>query len=138
MRCYSCGREYHTMPQLMQHRKDTHGERCKNAMDGSCRFTQESCFLNHEQEGFRADRKERQPPEKAGRQMSQRQEPSQVGAAEGAMGALGGELETEPTPGEIMKLVQAQMNQAQAQMNQLTKIAQIVEKMAKHSATPTW
>ena len=126
LRCYSCSQEYRTIPQLMQHRKDQHGERCKNAIEGNCRYTQESCYLNHgEQTGFRATQREKHPPEpRQGGQGSQRQGGEQRETNRES------EQRPKPTLVEMMTMIQAQMTQ-------LTEMCRMVQEMVQRDQTPT-
>ena len=76
-RCYKCGIEVDIVSVLMEHRKSIHNEMCKDALLKKCRFSQISCYLNHEngqdieetgdsrtKQGFHAARLDPQPPGK--------------------------------------------------------------------------
>ena len=73
-RCYKCGIEVDSVSILMEHRKSTHKEMCKDALLNKCRFSQISCYLNHEDredsgenrtsQGFHQVRLNPQPPGK--------------------------------------------------------------------------
>ena len=46
-RCFKCGNEFVSLKDLMVHRKMEHMELCKEAVNGSCKFTQNTCWFNH-------------------------------------------------------------------------------------------
>lgn len=47
-RCYKCGIEVPSVSILMDHRKSRHKDLCKDALLKKCRFSQTTCYLNHE------------------------------------------------------------------------------------------
>ena len=46
-RCFKCGSEFNSVGDLMVHRKTEHMEKCREGLVGKCRFSQETCYLNH-------------------------------------------------------------------------------------------
>merc|ERR1712237_153040 len=47
LRCYTCGTEASGIDEIMSHRKDVHKQACRNALTNTCKFDQDTCYLNH-------------------------------------------------------------------------------------------
>jgi len=73
-RCYKCGDDMENVSELMSHRKQVHNEMCRDAAKATCRFNQDTCYLNHpqieqrsssNQADFRMAKEQQQPPSSA-------------------------------------------------------------------------
>ena len=64
IRCYKCGIEATGIDEIMLHRKAIHGQNCRNARTNTCKFDQNTCYLNHPSDKGRepeSPRNERRP-----------------------------------------------------------------------------